>query len=119
MIPFALIKPHLCLPLALDDLEVLNRAETGNAEAQTDLALIFLLHGKPKGAIYWLEMAARQGYADAMNWLGRCYLGAEGVAQDENIGMMWISKAAALGHVISQDQMQGMRDMIFRKSSEE
>jgi hypothetical protein len=119
VVRFAVIKPHLCIPLAIDDFAVLESAEAGSAEAQNDLALIFLANGKPKGAHYWLELAARQGYTDAMNLLGRCYLGAEGVAKDENIGMMWISKAAALGHLISQGQMQGMRDMIFQKSSKE
>ncbi len=115
MILFDLIEPHLCFPLQRDDLSVLESADAGDARAQTDLALVFLANGKPKGAIYWLELAARQGYADAMNWLGRCYLAAEGVAKDENVGIMWISKAAALGHVISHGQMHGMREMMLAK----
>ena len=66
--------------------------------------------GVTRGAIYWLELAARQDYADAMHWLARCYLDGNGVAPDEYLGLMWLSKAAAHGHRISQGQLQVMRD---------
>ncbi len=117
VIPLPLIEPHLCISLEPEDLQVLEKADVGDAEAQNDLALIFMANAKPKSAVYWLELAARQNYADAMNLLARCYAIGDGVAQDDNIGMMWLAKAAALGHIISQGQMQGMRDMIYRKPS--
>lgn len=110
MISFELINPHLCLALSPDDLAILASAVAGDAEAQNEMALIFLANGKPKNAIYWLEQAAKQGCADAMNLLSQCYMKGSGVPQDENTGMIWLAKAATLGHLISQCQMQGLRN---------
>ena len=110
MISFDLIKPHLCLALSPEDLSVLARAVAGDAEAQNEMALIFLTNEKPKNAIYWLEQAAKQGCADAMSLLSQCYMKGSGVPQDENTGMIWLAKAATQGHLISQCQMQGLRN---------
>ena len=110
MISFELINPHLCLALSPDDLAILASAVAGDAEAQNEMALIFLANEKPKNAIYWLEQAAKQGCADAMNLLSQCYMKGSGVPQDENTGMIWLAKAATLGHLISQCQMQGLRN---------
>lgn len=104
------IRPHMTIPLAPEDLLLVQQADRGDPAAQNDLALIFLDSGKPRGAIYWLELAARQDYADAMHWLARCYLDGNGVAADDHLGLMWLSKAAAHGHRISQGQLQVMRD---------
>jgi hypothetical protein len=104
------IKAHIAIPLAPEDFTLVQQADRGNAAAQNDLALIFLAGGKPRGAIYWLELAARQDYADAMHWLARCYLDGNGVAPDDHLGLMWLSRAAANGHRISQAQLQLMRD---------
>jgi TPR repeat protein len=43
-----------------------------------------------------------------MQWLGHCYINGKGVQKDENLGVMWLAKAAALGHVIAQGQMNGL-----------
>jgi TPR repeat protein len=110
MISFELINPHLCLALSPDDLATLASAVAGDAEAQNEMALIFLANKKPKNAIYWLEQAAKQGCADAMNLLSQCYMKGSGVPQDENTGMIWLAKAATQGHLISQCQMQGLRN---------
>ena len=77
-------------------------------EAQNELALFFLANDKPEGAIYWLELAAKQGHADAMHWLGRCYIEGKGLAQNVDMGIMWLSKAAASGHIISRHQIDGL-----------
>lgn len=108
MIDLEAIKSHACIPLEDDDSHLIQDADTGNAEAQNDLALLFLENSKPRAAIYWLELAAKQDYPDAMHWLGRCHIDGNGVLQDENLGMMWLAKAAAHGHAISQAQMQTM-----------
>ena len=110
MISFELINPHLCLALSPDDLATLASAVAGDAEAQNEMALIFLANEKPKNAIYWLEQAAKQGCADAMSLLSQCYMKGSGVPQDENTGMIWLAKAATQGHLISQCQMQGLRN---------
>lgn len=103
------IKAHICIPLADDDYALIASADKGNAEAQTDLALLFLAHAKPASAIYWLELAAKREYANAMYLLGRCYTDGNGLPHNDNLGIMWIARAAALGHVISLAQMDAMR----------
>jgi TPR repeat protein len=113
MIPFDAIRDQIVIPLEEDDLELIAEADSAIAEAQNDLALLFLLHGKPQGAIYWLELAVKQEYSDAMHWLARCYFEGNGVLKDENMGMMWLAKAASQGHKISQAQMQAMRDSFL------
>lgn len=108
MVDLNAIKSQACIPVEEDDGLLILDADTGNAEAQNDLALLFLANNKPRAAIYWLELAAKQDYPDAMHWLGRCHIDGNGVLQDDNLGMMWLSKAAAHGHVVSQAQMQTM-----------
>jgi hypothetical protein len=116
MVSFDAIRPHICIPLEDEDVPLIKDADAGDAEAQNDLALLFLANNKPRAAIYWLELAAKQEYPDAMHWLGRCHIDGNGVLQDENLGMMWLAKAAAQGHAISQAQMEAMRDKFTGKS---
>ena len=109
MIPFEVIQPHCCIPLEPADLSVLEAADAGDAESQNAVALMFLSKSKLKSAIRWLELAAKQGHADAMNLLGMCSIKGEGLPQDDNLGIAWIAKAAAQGHVISKLQIDGIR----------
>lgn len=102
------IKDYICFPIEPGDFELIESADAGSAEAQTDLAVLFLSHEKSESAIYWLELAVKQNYAGAMYWLGRCYVDGNGVLPNENLGIMWIAKAAALGHVISQGLMSAV-----------
>lgn len=110
MVSLEAIWPHISIPLEDDDVPLIKDADSGSAEAQNDLALLFLANKKPRGAIYWLELAAKQEHPDAMHWLGRCHLEGNGVLQNDNLGMMWLAKAAVRGHIVSQAQMQAMRD---------
>ena len=114
MIPFNAIESECCIPLEKGDIELITEADQGNAEAQNDLALLFISHAKPKKAIYWLELAIKQKHTDAMHWLGRCYLEGNGVAQDANLGFMWLSRAAAEGHIISRKIMRIIQQKIIR-----
>lgn len=107
-IDFATIASHVCIPVAADDIELIERADAGDTEAQTDLAVLFLANNKTESALYWLELAVRQNNAGSMYWLGRCHIDGTGVAIDENLGVMWIAKAASLGHLISQSLMHAM-----------
>jgi TPR repeat protein len=95
------VEPHAQFKLDRDGLALLCRADTGDIESQNDLALLFLAHRVQSGAAYWLQQAARGGHADAMHWLGRCYLGGEGLPQDRNMGLMWLARSACAGHRIS------------------
>ncbi|MDO9142119.1 MAG: tetratricopeptide repeat protein [Methylobacter sp.] len=109
MISFDSIKNDIGIPLKSEDIELIMSADTGDANAQNDLALLFLENNKPQSAIYWLELAAKQGFADAMQLLGKCYLKGNGVDKDNNIAMMWVAKAASLGHPIALAQMKSIR----------
>jgi len=102
------VSSQICIPMTPEDLEFLLRADAGDAEAQNDIGQLFSIAGKYEAALYWLQQAAQQGYPDAMQWLGRCYLSSEGVPKDDNLGIMWIAKAASYGHVIAKSQMNAM-----------
>jgi hypothetical protein len=117
MVSFNAITPHICIPLENDDVLLIQAADGGNAEAQNDLALLFLTNGKPKSALYWFELAAKQDNPHAMHWLGRCHIEGNGVLRDENRGMMWLAKAASHGHAISRAQMQAMRDKFIESQA--
>lgn len=113
MISFDILKAECCFPLNDDDLTLIKEADQGISEAQNDLALLFLSHKKPRKAIYWLKLAIKQQNKDAMHWLGRCYIEGNGIAPDENLGLMWLAKAAAEGHFISREMMQSIRQKII------
>lgn len=99
------------VPIAVnqDDLTRVVAADAGDPEAQNDVAMLFLAAGRPKAAIYWLELSAEQGYADAMHHLGRCHLEGSGVPRDENLAIMWIAKAASNGHAIAREQLFALK----------
>lgn len=109
MICFDSIKHDICIALDPTDLELIKSADAGDAKAQNDLALLFLENNKLKSAVYWLELAAKQHCTDAMHLLGRCYLDGKGLAKNDNLGIMWIAKAASLGHPIALAQIQSIR----------
>ena len=103
------LKRDLCIALDPDDIELVKSADAGEPQAQNDLALLFLENNKPQSAVYWLELAAKQGFADAMHGLGRCYSEGNGLPKDDNLAIMWIAKAASLGHPIALAQIQSLR----------
>lgn len=98
------LKPHFCTPFSDEDYKLLDSAIDGDAASQTDVALIFMSKGKSRLAIYWLSLAVQQNFPDAMSILGRCYIEGDGVDKDEKTGIVWLTKAAALGHAISKAQ---------------
>jgi TPR repeat protein len=112
MVEFDSILPHIAFPLDGDDLALILRADGGDPEAQTDLGLKFLFNQNPRGALYWLELAVKQDYAAAMYYFGRCHTDGVGVQRNENEGLIWILKAALLGHAIAEAQMQNARERL-------
>lgn len=90
-------------------------AETGNAEAQFNLAWIYM-HGEgysgvtfmrdvPKDlakAHDWYQKAAAQGHVNAQYNLGMLYKLGLGVKEDAASAFMWLQKAAAQGSDIAQ-----------------
>lgn len=109
MISFDSIKNDICIAIDQNDIELIKNADAGDVTAQNDLALLLLERDKPKNAIYWLELAAKQNFSDAMHLLGRCYLEGNGLPKNYNLAIMWIAKAASLGHPIAIDQIQSIR----------
>jgi len=105
LIAFSELTKNCVIPLLPEECDLILQADTGNAEAQNDLSLLLLMHNKPTLAIYWLNLAAKQQQADAMQLLGDCYALGKGVEKDRNLAMMWIAKAANKGNVIAIEQM--------------
>ena len=112
MVEFDSIKPHMLIPLGAEDYSLVQAADGGNAEAQTDLALLFISHHKLKQGIAWLEAAVKQEHAAAMRLMGRCHIEGQGVDQDDNLGMMWLARAAARGDPIAQAQMEAILQKV-------
>lgn len=115
MIDLNSIRAQIPSALTEEDIELFKAADKGNAEAQTDLGLLFLSKNNGKSAIYWFELAVRQDYANAMFFLGHCYLEGKITPKDEDLGLMWLSKAAVGGHLIAQGQMKAIRERVVIK----
>jgi TPR repeat protein len=96
------------LELDAAEVEAVLLADTGDAEGCADLALILSTHGHHSRAIEWIQRAADKGHADAMHWLARAYFDGQGVPKDQYLGLMWLAKAASLGHPISQAQTSAL-----------
>ena len=96
-----------------EDIDIILRADAGDADAQTDLGVLLLEHARSEDAVKLFVMAADQGGADAMQWLGKCYAEGTGVGKDHNMALKWIAQAAAQGHVIAKAQM----DTVLTNSS--
>ncbi len=64
--------------LSAEDRAMLLRADAGDAQAQADMGALFYVAGAHKAALYWLQEAAAQDNADAMQWLGTAYVGGGG-----------------------------------------
>jgi TPR repeat protein len=81
--------------------EIKAKAETGNAEAQLELAKCYKNgNGVKKDdaeAAKWCRKAAEQGVADAALNLGTCYEFGEGVQKDMGEAAKWYRKAADRG----------------------
>jgi len=82
------------------------RAEQGDAQAQSGLALAYLNgQGVPKDvglARQWAERAAFQGHAEGQYLLGSMYLAGSGVLQDFPTALNWFEKAAQQNHAEAQ-----------------
>jgi len=108
MLLWSEIEPHICVPIEPEDKQFILLADAGDAEAQVDIGQLFLMSEKYQAAFYWLEQAAQKNNPDAMQWLGHCYINGKGTLKDENLGLMWLAKAAALGHELAQGQIKAL-----------
>lgn len=110
MLDLADLEPMIVARLSPEDVEILIKADAGDAGAQDDMGQLFLASGQYEAAHYWLEQAVKQDYPNALLCLARCYFAGDGVPQDENLGIMCLAKAAAHGHAIAQAQMRALRN---------
>lgn len=90
------------------DIALLGSADADDAKAQNEVGMAFAEAGDDALAVYWWRRAADLGDADSMQLLGQCYAAGTGVEKDPHLAVSWLGKAAAAGHVIAQDQMQGL-----------
>jgi TPR repeat protein len=114
MLTFKDLVPMLCIPVAPEDYDLIVEAAAGDAEAQNNVALLFLDADKPDIGLHWLTLAADQGHPDAMHHLSKLYIGGSGTPKNDSLGLMWLGKAAALGHVIAGEQVTALTR--FRKA---
>lgn len=98
------------LKLPPEDFALVLDADAAQAEAQCDLALEFLIQGLSSEAVRWLTLAAHRDYPEAMHQLGRCYIAGNGLEPNEALGIEWISRAAALGHITAKRMTQYLMD---------
>ncbi len=110
MLLWSEVAPLIYVQIEIEDRQLILLADAGDAEAQDDIGQLCLMGEKYQAAFYWFQLAAQQNNPDAMQWLGHCYINGKGVSKDDNLGMMWLAKAAALGHAIAQGQMKGLID---------
>ena len=72
------------------------------------MALLFLDADKPDIDLPWLTLAAEQGHPDAMHHLSKLYIQGTGPQKNDSLGLMWLAKAASLGHVIAGEQITAL-----------
>ena len=106
MLLWSEVAPHIDVPMTAENHGSLFLADMGSADAQNTVGQFFLHAGKHKTAVYWFQLASKQDHPDAMQWLGDSYICGKGVEKSEYLGLMWIAKAAAFGHVIAQEQIK-------------
>lgn len=106
MLAYADIKPRLCISFEEnEDIELLVEADRGCRDAQNDLGILCLEQDRADLALYWFNLAADQGHADAMHFLSKMYQSGDGVERSETTALLWRVKAAEAGHAISTAQM--------------
>ncbi|SHF87777.1 hypothetical protein SAMN02745117_02760 [Lampropedia hyalina DSM 16112] len=124
LVPVEAVRPLLAVALQDDEVEMLVRADQGDALAQAEIGALFAMNAlqaagqndlapHAKGgcvapAFHFLAQAAEQHKADAMHWQGMLHAAGLGKGDGKALAMMWIAKAAAHGHQIAQRQLAAL-----------
>lgn len=106
MLTFDDLVHMICVPVTPEDYELFTEADRGDANAQNDLAQLFLEAGRPDIALHWFQLAVDQGHADAMHNMAKLHLRGIAVVADKSKGLMWLAKAASFGHSIATQQIK-------------
>ena len=77
---------------------------------------------KYKDAVPKFQTSANQGYKKAQYYLGRCYDKGHGVEEDDELAVLWYSKAAAQNHPCTKwddaiKKGRGLKKISTRHSS--
>ncbi|MCE5361372.1 hypothetical protein [Candidatus Igneacidithiobacillus taiwanensis] len=102
------LAPHMRIPITPDLERELGRVEQGVADGFNEIGLMFFEHKAYEIGIHWLEMAAKKGHADAMDWLSTCYLEGLGTKMDHARAIEWLGKAAAAGHPLAKEKVASL-----------
>ena len=94
-------------------------AEHGDAEAQTNLGLMYatgsgVLQDYAE-AVDWYRKAADQGRADAQTNLGNMYDTGRGVSQDAVLAHMWYNIGGANGNELGSDNRGLIEEQMTRE----
>lgn len=86
------------------------RAESGNSDAQYDLAMCYWKgeKGAPKDntqAFYWMKRSAGQGDAYAQSWVAYFYEEGYGTGKDDAEAFYWYRRAAEQGNRSAQNNL--------------
>lgn len=68
---------------------------------------LFLDAKRPDIALHWIQLAVDQEHPDAIHNLAMLYI--KGVGRDRTKALMWLAKAATLGHLIAKQQIATLR----------
>lgn len=94
----------------------LSLAEQGNANAQYNLGVMYLVgQGVPENnteAMRWYRLAAEQGYDRPQFNLGRMYDEGQGVPQNAVRAYVWVSVAVALGLEDVRSALNRVRNIL-------
>jgi len=105
LLAFDEVMPFICIDLEAEELSDIQKADTGDANAQNEIGQLFIMRGKPKAGLFWLMAAAEHDHADAMRHVGNLYIAGTGVPKDVHNGVSWIAKAASFGSLIAKTQI--------------
>ena len=102
--------------------EMLRRAESGDAEAQSNLGRKYLngdgVAQNYQEAMQWLRLAAEQGDASAQSNLGVMYQRGEGVAQSDQEAVKWYRLAAEQGYADAIVNLENLGIAVSHNSQE-
>lgn len=97
----AVVPAVIVKELTREEKEIKRKAEMGDADAQSELGMVYYDTDAAK-AVEWWQKAAAQGNASAQGALGTMYANGLGVPKDTAKAVEWIQKGAAQGDADAQ-----------------
>lgn len=104
---FGLQVSNLCASAYLVDGYLLQRAHSGDLDAQLQLAEFYGegVEKNIKQSFYWYEKVAKSGNSQVQNILGNMYKEGLGVSKDYEQAFLWYSKSAKQGNTDAQNNL--------------